>query len=67
MGMTFARIILSLKQFFCRLLGHDQLLRFEDNRILLHCPSCRYDSPGWDVGNRRPRQRFVGCTQASQS
>jgi hypothetical protein len=49
------KVFLGLNQLVCRLLGHDEVLRFEDSRILLHCVSCGYDSPGWDVGNRRTR------------
>jgi hypothetical protein len=55
--------ILALNQFFCGLLGHDQVLHFEDSRIRLHCLSCSHDSPGWDVGNQRPRQRFEGYAE----
>ena len=44
----------------CGILGHDQVLHFEDQRVLLKCMSCHHESSGWDVGGRRPVRRFQG-------
>ena len=55
-----ARLMESVRQAFCGLRGHDSVLHFEENRVLLRCTSCGYDSPGWDVGHRRPRPVFEG-------
>ena len=48
-----------VSQALCGLHGHDSVLHFEENRVLLRCTSCGYDSPGWDVGHRRPRVRYA--------
>jgi hypothetical protein len=56
----FGRLTARLGQILCGLHGHDSVLHFEQNRVLLRCTSCGYDSPGWDVGPRRPRVRFEG-------
>ncbi|HWQ00052.1 MAG TPA: hypothetical protein VNK92_06240 [Vicinamibacterales bacterium] len=55
-----ARAIDALRQAYCGLRGHDSLLHFEANRVLLRCTSCGYESPGWEIGPRRPRLRFEG-------
>jgi hypothetical protein len=47
-------------QAWCGLHGHDSVLHFEQNRVLLRCTSCGYNSPGWEIGQRRPRLRFEG-------
>ena len=41
------------RQFVCGLRGHDVLLHFEEHRMSLQCPSCGYESPGWDVHARQ--------------
>ena len=38
-----------VRQFICGLHGHDSLLHFEKGRLSLLCPSCGYETPGWDV------------------
>ena len=49
------RTAIRLQQVVCGLKGHDELLHFEQARISLHCVSCGYQSPGWEVapGNDR--------------
>jgi hypothetical protein len=59
----FTRFVDSIRQAFCGMHGHDTVLHFEENRVLLRCTSCGYDSPGWDVGHRRPRLVFEGDAQ----
>jgi hypothetical protein len=59
-GSGFVRLVLWLRQFMCGLHGHDSVLHFERNRVLLRCTSCGHDSPGWQVSERRPRPRFEG-------
>jgi len=49
-----------LGQFLCGLRGHDSLVHFEGNRVNMRCTSCGYDTPGWEVTGRGPRQRFEG-------
>lgn len=55
-----SRVMESIRQAYCGLRGHDSVLHFEENRVLLRCTSCGYDSPGWAVGQARPRQVFEG-------
>jgi hypothetical protein len=57
---TFARMLLWFKQLLCGLHGHDTMLHFEQSRVMLVCASCGHESPGWDLGQRRPRVRFQG-------
>lgn len=60
-GTAFNRLMQWLSQFLCGFLhGHDSVLHFEQNRVLLRCTSCGHDSPGWEVSDRRPRVRFDG-------
>lgn len=54
------RMMESIRQSLCGMRGHDSVLHFEQNRVLLRCTSCGYDSPGWDVGHTRPRLVFKG-------
>jgi hypothetical protein len=54
------RFVDSIRQAFCGMRGHDSVLHFEENRVLLRCTSCGYDSPGWDVGQTRPRLVLEG-------
>jgi hypothetical protein len=55
-----ARAITRLGQFVCGLRGHDAMLHFEGNRVMMRCTSCGHDSPGWEVSGRGPRKRFEG-------
>jgi hypothetical protein len=55
----FTRAVEYVSQRFCAVRGHDTVLHFEENRVLLRCTSCGYDSPGWEVNDRRPRVRYA--------
>ena len=60
-SMTFmARLIARIGQLFCGLRGHDSVLHFEGNRVMMRCTSCGHDSPGWEISGHGPRQRFEG-------
>ena len=60
-GSTFmSRIAASVGQFLCGVRGHDSVLHFEGNRVMMRCTSCGHDSPGWEIRGRAPRQRFEG-------
>ena len=63
-----ARLGDQLRQYLCGLHGHDDLLHFEKGRMSLHCVSCGYQSPGWEVkhapratstADTAPRPRIV--------
>ena len=38
-----------LRQTWCGLHGHDNLLHFEHKRMSLSCVSCGYETPGWTL------------------
>jgi len=54
------RAVARIGQWFCGLRGHDSVLHFEGNRVMMRCTSCGHDSPGWEISGRGPRQRFEG-------
>jgi hypothetical protein len=43
-----------VRQLFCGLHGHDNLLQFEQDRMFLKCVSCGHESPGWELGDTPP-------------
>lgn len=55
-----ARAVTRLGQVFCGMRGHDAVLHFEPNRVMMRCTSCGHDTPGWEIGGRGPRKRFEG-------
>jgi hypothetical protein len=54
------RVAGRLGQIFCGFRGHDSVLHFEGNRVMMRCTSCGHDTPGWDISGRAPRRRFEG-------
>lgn len=54
------RIASRVGQSLCALRGHDSVLHFEGNRVMMRCTSCGHDSPGWEVSGHAPRQRYEG-------
>ena len=55
-----ARAASRLSQVLCGLRGHDSVLHFEGNRVMMRCTSCGHDSPGWEISGRGPRKRYEG-------
>lgn len=55
-----ARIIESMSEIFCGVQGHDNLMRFEQNRMFLECASCGHKSPGWTITKTQPKSAFRG-------
>lgn len=49
-----------LGQVICGLRGHDSVLHFEGNRVMMRCTSCGHDTPGWEISGRGPRKRYEG-------
>jgi len=43
-----------VRQMFCGLNGHDNLLQFEQDRMFLKCTSCGHESPGWELTEAPP-------------
>jgi hypothetical protein len=54
------RVIGRLGQLYCGVRGHDSVLHFEGNRVMMRCTSCGHDTPGWEITGRGPRKRFEG-------
>jgi len=54
------RFVMRIGQMLCALRGHDSVLHFEGNRVMMRCTSCGHDSPGWEISGRGPRQRYEG-------
>jgi hypothetical protein len=55
-----SRAIGRFGQVLCGLRGHDSVLHYEGNRVMMRCTSCGHDSPGWEICGRGPRRRFEG-------
>ncbi len=55
-----ARALDRLGQWLCGLRGHDSVLHFEGNRVMMRCTSCGHDTPGWEISGRGPRRRYEG-------
>jgi hypothetical protein len=43
-----------IRQMFCAVHGHDNLLQFERDRLCLKCVSCGHESPGWELSETPP-------------
>lgn len=43
-----------VRQLFCGLHGHDNLLQFEQDRMFLRCVSCGHETPGWSLNEAPP-------------
>jgi len=56
----FNRVAVRVGQLLCAMRGHDSVLHFEGNRVMMRCTSCGHDSPGWEISGRGPRQRYEG-------
>jgi hypothetical protein len=57
---VFNRAVVRIGQWLCAMRGHDSVLHFEGNRVMMRCTSCGHDSPGWEISGRGPRQRYEG-------
>jgi hypothetical protein len=59
-GGAVSRVVGRLGQILCGVRGHDSILHYEGNRVMMRCTSCGHDSPGWEISGRGPRKRFEG-------
>jgi hypothetical protein len=59
-GTLTTRAIARIGQWLCGMSGHDSVLHFEGNRVMMRCTSCGHDSPGWEITGHGPRQRYEG-------
>ena len=48
------RVLDRVREAFCGIHGHDNMLQFEQDRMFLRCASCGHESPGWDLDEPRP-------------
>src|SRR5690349_16135201 len=55
-----SRAIGRFGQVLCGFRGHDSVLHFEGNKVMMRCTSCGHDSPGWEISGRGPRRRYDG-------
>jgi hypothetical protein len=55
-----ARAMGRLGQLICGVRGHDSVLHFEGNRVMMRCTSCGHDTPGWEISGHGPRRRYEG-------
>jgi hypothetical protein len=47
-------MVAKVRQVFCGMHGHDNLLQFEQDRMFLRCVSCGHESPGWELTEAPP-------------
>ena len=52
--------VLWLRQVFCGVQGHDNLMQFGRDRVFLKCASCGHESPGWELTEAPPTLRISG-------
>ena len=55
-----AVVAAKVRQMFCGMHGHDNLLQFERERMFLRCVSCGHESPGWELTETPPTITEVG-------
>ena len=53
-------VVAKVRQVFCGMHGHDNLLQFERDRMFLRCVSCGHESPGWALTETPPTVTEVG-------
>ena len=59
-GSFVGRLANRVGQIICGLHGHDSVLHFEGNRVMMRCTSCGHDTPGWEISGKGPRMRYEG-------
>ena|SRR6266568_640125 len=45
------RVMDRVRQMFCGLQGHDNMLQFEHEHMYLRCTSCGHQTPGWRLND----------------
>jgi len=48
------RVLGRVREIFCGLHGHEDLLQFEHDRMFLRCLSCGHESSGWELDETPP-------------
>ncbi len=49
-----------IRETYCGLHGHDNLLTFGHRRMFLKCVSCGHESPGWELTETPPTVKVRG-------
>ena len=57
------RVLDLIREAFCGLHGHDNMLRFEHDRLCLKCVSCGHESPGWELKDTPPAGPIADVAQ----
>jgi len=52
------RVVARIRQMFCGLQGHDNMLQFEHEHMYLRCTSCGHQTPGWRLDDLQPVRRL---------
>jgi len=50
----FSGVMDRVRQMFCGLQGHDNMLQFEHEHMYLRCTSCGHQTPGWRLDDLHP-------------
>src|SRR5437773_7448448 len=50
----FSGVMDRVRQMFCGLQGHDNMLQFEHEHMYLRCTSCGHQTPGWRLDDLQP-------------
>jgi hypothetical protein len=53
-------VVAKVRQMFCGMHGHDNLLQYERDRLFLRCVSCGHETPGWELTETPPTVTEVG-------
>jgi NAD-dependent SIR2 family protein deacetylase len=61
-----SKVASRLSQTLCGLSGHDSVVHFEGQRVMMRCTSCGHDTPGWEVSGRGPRRLYEGDAKRHQ-
>jgi hypothetical protein len=48
------RVMDRVRQVFCGMHGHDNMLQFEHEHLFLQCTSCGHQTPGWHLNDLPP-------------
>jgi hypothetical protein len=48
------RVMDRVRQVFCGMHGHDNMLQFEHEHLFLQCTSCGHQTPGWRLNDLPP-------------
>ena len=62
---TLERFRSIIRRAICGVLGHDNLLQFEQHRLSLRCAACGHQTTGWTIGDI-PARADDGGAPASQ-